>query len=273
MRLYTLCLTTCLSACFALLTACDDDSDPAAPAEGAYALSVYGEAFIEEGIPAEAFADGWSVTFDTFLIALPMVEVSAGGASPHRLAGEALFDLTEGSGGAGHLIDTLTVPQGAYDHLDYTVGPLTGTPAHSNASAAQIEQMLEGGYALWVSGAATDGADTFTFAWGFTGARTYTGCEIDAAVGEAPGASQLTIHADHLFYDDLESEAPNVAFALIASADANEDGEITLEELAAVDITGEARYQVGSRDIEDLRAFIEAQVGTVGHIDGEGHCD
>ena len=33
------------------------------------------------------------------------------------------------------------------------------------------------------------------------------------------------------------------------------------------------RYGVGSLPISDLRAFVTHQVGTVGHIDGEGHCD
>ena len=66
---------------------------------------------------------------------------------------------------------------------------------------------------------------------------------------------------------------PNVAFDLIAASDANADGAVTQEELAAVDITAEARYQVGSHDIKDLWSFIAYQATTVGHINGEGHCE
>ena len=84
---------------------------------------------------------------------------------------------------------------------------------------------------------------------------------------------QLTIHADHLFYDSLISEEPAVRFDLIASADIDDDGEVTLAELAAVDITGQSNYGVGNRtDIRDLAAFIAAKSASVGHIDGEGHC-
>ena len=60
---------------------------------------------------------------------------------------------------------------------------------------------------------------------------------------------------------------------LVAAADADADGVITQVELAALDITTQARYQVGSRDITDLWGYISAQTATVGHIDGEGHCE
>jgi hypothetical protein len=47
---------------------------------------------------------------------------------------------------------------------------------------------------------------------------------------------------------------------------------IDADELRAIDITAEDNYQVGSRDIDNLWDFIEAQTHTLGHIDGEGHC-
>ena len=83
----------------------------------------------------------------------------------------------------------------------------------------------------------------------------------------------------HLFYDDAISDEPNVAFQLMADADANGDNAVTLDELAAVDIRAQARYQVGSlktpagHTITNLRQFLEYQVITLGHINGEGHCE
>ncbi len=62
-------------------------------------------------------------------------------------------------------------------------------------------------------------------------------------------------------------------FQLFADADADGNHAITLDELAAVDITGLANYQVGNAtDVTDLAAFVVAQTATLGHIDGEGHC-
>ncbi|MEL6182331.1 MAG: hypothetical protein AAFS10_25470, partial [Myxococcota bacterium] len=130
------------------------------------------------------------------------------------------------------------------------------------------------GYAMLVEGSATRGTESKTFTWAFATETTYLNCQTQADVEvNSEGVSQLTIHADHLFYDDLVSEEPNVAFDLVASADANGDGEVTQAELAQVDLSTQSRYQVGSAPIQDLWGFIEAQTRTLGHIDGEGHCD
>ncbi len=103
---------------------------------------------------------------------------------------------------------------------------------------------------------------------------TYVNCETDQKLEDGGQAtSQITIHADHLFYDDLVSDDPNVAFDLVASADTDGDGNVTEAELAALDISGEDRYQVGDLPVTDLWGFISAQTKTLGHIDGEGHCD
>jgi hypothetical protein len=90
---------------------------------------------------------------------------------------------------------------------------------------------------------------------------------------------QSTIHADHLFYDDAVSPEPAVAFQIIADADTDADGIVTMAELDAKSILAETRYQVGSNTtpdgdpIENLRQYIELQATTLGHINGEGHCE
>ena len=47
-------------------------------AQGDLTFSTWGEEYIEKGIPSSEFADGWGVTFDTFLVVLADVEVSDG---------------------------------------------------------------------------------------------------------------------------------------------------------------------------------------------------
>lgn len=216
-------------------------------------VSAYGEDFVEDGIPADVFVDGWQVRFERFNARVANVALESSGTVISDVIPERIVDLAARSDGAGHGIGVLT-PRQAFDALVFTLAPDGDVPA------------------LYVEGSASKGDVTKSFAWSFATDTTYV-CAPGALDDPAVSATQLTIHADHLFYDDLDAADPNVAFDLMAAADADDDGLITRAELEATDITTEERYQVGSRDIADLWGFVEAQSRTVGHIDGEGHCD
>jgi hypothetical protein len=222
----------------ALAAACGDDF-----ADGDLSISVYGEDFIEVGIPAGEMVDGWAVTFDRFDVDIGEIEAGELMVDEYQV-----IDLAAASGGEGTLLGSATVAGGGYDDVSYRI--------------RRVE----------VDGSATLDDVTKTFSWVFDVPTTYAGCEGTAVVDGAPARLELTIHGDHLFYDDLVSSEPNVAFDLVAAADADNDGAITEAELAAIDITGQERYQVGNFDVEDLWGFIDQQVSTLGHIDGEGHC-
>ncbi len=200
---------------------------------GTWEVRVYGESFIEDGIPADETVDGWSITFDTFEV--------------------RVLDVV------GQLVGSTDAAQGTVESVDWRIAPDGDDDC-----------------GVKVVGSANDGTVTKFFDWCFSSDVTYVGCETSATIaGDAPGLSQLTVHGDHLFFDDLVSDEPNVAFDLLAAADdaGNADGYVDRSELEATDITGEDRYQVGSADIDDLWGFVAAQAEMVGHIDGEGHCD
>lgn len=232
----------------AMLAACGgSEGDP-----GTLQVAIYGEAFIEEGIPADELVDGWAIAFTAFDVRVGDVSAAAGHEDPAlQRADEATFDLTQPSNGEGQLVIEGEVPAGAYDHVEYRVA------------------------SIHVEGSATRGEVTKTFVWDLATPTRYSHCEGTAVIDGNTARTQLTIHADHLFYDDLVSAEPNVAFDLIATADddGDADGAVTQAELEAVDITGETRYQVGNAiEVTNLWAFIDRQSSTVGHIDGEGHC-
>ncbi len=229
-------------------SACSDDSD-----DGRLEVVVYGEAFIEEGIPASEMSDGWSVVFDSFEVELGEVTVAEAGAAPALEAqAYSTFELAVATDGKGLLVAEGDVPGGAYSEVSYRLGTVE------------------------VSGRATRDGVEKSFAWTMDTETRYSGCEGNAVVDGSTETTQLTIHGDHLFFDDLVSEEPNVAFDLIASADVegDADGVITIAELEAVDITPLERYQVGNQtNVTNLWAFIDAQASLMGHIDGEGHCN
>jgi hypothetical protein len=238
---------------------------------GTVEITIYGEAFIEEGIPAAEVSDGWAVTFDKFLVSVGDVTAAAGHGDPaiddptYRV-----FDLAIASGGAGYPVVAGDAGPGHYDHVSYVIGHSADAVA-GNADAVDVADLVAGGYAMRITGSATDGTITRTFDWAFAVDVRYEHCESEAHVDGSDERIELTIHGDHLLYDDLTVAEPDLAFALIAGADTDDDGVITEAELAAVDISAEAGYQTGT-DVDDLWSYLEAAMATVGHIDGEGHC-
>lgn len=221
-------------------------------------LSAYGEEFVEDQIPASEFVDGWKVEFSRFVVALTDIEVDG-----EPLPGSFAVDLRENSQGAGHFLGEVLVPAGARPQITYRVAPLPDSGLMPDPSASII-----------VEGRAQRGNETISFAWTFDTDTRYVECESVAELHpEHAAQSELTLHADHLFYDDLEAPDPNLTFDAIAAADADGNGEVTLSELHAVDISAAARYQGGGGQITDLGAFVTALTQTLGHIDGEGHCE
>lgn len=255
-----------------LVDACGDD---ATLADGTLQVTIFGEDFIEDRIPSNDVADGWTIDFSRFLVAVSDLSVGKAGATAALVSSETrVFDLTKPSNGLGHLVATRDVAGGIYDVLAFTIGPATTGAIAGNATQADVSAMVTGGYALLIEGTATKGGEAIDFAWGFTGSTRYEPCETSAKVDGGTGTTQITVHADHLFFDSLVSETPDIRFQIIADADSNGDDEVTLAELAAVDIRSLSNYQVGNRtSVTDMKAFLEAQVGTLGHVDGEGHCE
>src|SRR5690606_27829137 len=122
-----------------------------------------------------------------------------------------------------------------------------------------------------IEGTATRGDEIKRFHWRLDAPTRFAACETTTTVPEGgEGRFEITIHADHLFYDSLVSSEPALRFDAFAAADADDDGLITPEELAAADI---GAYDAGSEGgVDDLWAWLLAQTRTLGHVDGEAHC-
>jgi hypothetical protein len=202
---------------------------------------MWGEAFIEEGIPAAELTDGWEIGFDRFEVELR--DVSVAGVS---FEDPDSVDLTEPSEGRGQRIGRATAPAGEHDDAAFTL------------------------VSIVVEGSAARAGVTKTFAWTFDTAVAYSNCETQTEVPrDGIGELQITVHADHLFYDSLVAEQPALGFDAIAAADTDNDGEVTMAELTAADI---GAYDPGNLAIDDLGSFLAAQAQTMGHVDGEAHC-
>jgi len=270
----------CLGSLAGLLVACGSDSR----GEGSVVVSVWGEDYIEDGIPADGFEDGWSIEYDKFLIALGDVSIEKDGANGRSLAGIAVFDLTEAGPHGFGSIEGLA--EGNWDEFGFSSLVADAyTERSDSAGAADLELMVAEGYNVYVSGRASKAGAEVRFAWGFAEPVRYASC-VDLSEGQetagvvvgdkASVEAQLTIHGDHLFYDDLASREAKLRFDVIAAADADDDGEVSLDELAAVRLADlgpdQGTYGVGASDVDDMRAFVEAATTSLGHFNGEGHC-
>lgn len=267
---------TCSAGLLALATGCGGSGD--------LTVTTYGEDFIEVGIPAaseaepEGFVDGWTVRYDRFLVVLADLEVGDEDGPVLEDPAARVFDLT--APGPHEVRIATGLPSGTFDELGVATRP-DAAPEAGNADADAVAQVADGGWSVFASGTAEKAGETKTFAWGFQTATRFAGCEdADAKAGVViPNGGrarvELTIHGDHLFYDDLLADDAVLRFDAIAAADADDDGEVTLAELAAVDLTSLPPDQYGTGGdgrVQDLAAFVRDQTRSLVHFQGEGHC-
>lgn len=267
-------ITLTLAAVFTL-TACE-------PPIAIVKFTTWGEEYIEEELPAQVgmangFADGWKVKYSKFLVVFKDITVAdATGKVASKQPGAKAFDLTK----KGPVeVYSASIPATKYEQVSYAVAPDANAEA-GNIDAADLALLKSRNASLIVLGTATKGAVSKTFEWTFTGDTQYLDCEkaekggkgVVLTVGNTT-TTQLTVHGDHLFYDDLQKPDTKLRFDAIAAADTNNDNKVTLEELAAVSLTSLSNYGTGSvSNVRTLREFVTALSRTVGHYEGEGEC-
>lgn len=287
------CATAALGITTLLACSSDTGTTGSADGQGTVTFTTWGEEYIEQEIPVKSaegetiVEDGWTIKYTKFLIIISEIAVGEEGKEPvAKLTTPKLFDMH--SAGEKPVISFPNLPGKAYNHVSYAVVPATAAvEVGQGATEADKQAMVSNGYSIYVEGSGTKDATTKTFKWGFKTNTLYDKCKGEISGKETDGvvvtnggtdSVQLTIHGDHFYYDDLQSQDAKVRFGNIANADANNDGEVTLEELAAVSLADKTKitegpYGTGSAaNINDLRAFIEALSRTVGHFRGEGEC-
>ena len=251
---------------------------------GSLTVTTYGEDFIEKQIPAatageEGLVDDYTVVYGKFLVALSQVAIEGSdGEQGSVIAGPLVFDLRP----AGpHTVARLTgIGARRWERVSVALAPASKATA-GNTGSADVKWMNDNGFSVYVEGTAHKGGRQTTFKWGFRTSTRYSDCfhtgDGSGVVVPSGGSvtMELTIHGDHLLYDDLQSSDPSLRFAAVAGADADADGVVTLEELAGVDLTSlpAAQYGTGGAgEIKNLRQFITALTRTLVHFQGEGHC-
>lgn len=268
-----------------VLAGCGADGAVAPVGKGKASFTTWGEEYIEVGIPKTAFVDGWSVKYRRFLLTLRDVTVGAAdGAVVGKMPKPKIFDLVRP--GVKPVVAFAELDARVYPKVGYQIGPVdAAAELGEGVTPADRDELAKSGAALRVVGEATLGDVTKTFDWSFPVATLYQACKAERDGKETDGVvvtnggddvNQLTIHGDHLFYDDLASPDAKLRFQNLADADADRDGKVTLAELGAVKLASipkeKGTYGTGASSIDDLGAFVAALSRTVGHFRGEGEC-
>lgn len=254
---------------------------------GSVQFTTTGGDFIEKEIPALAVEDGWTIAYDRFLVTFADIEVAERIGVPPLVSmpGSKLFN--QKVQGDKSIVTFPSIPVNLYAHTSYRIAPaVQDTELGPGITSDDKAFMVNNGYAVYLEAHATSATGVKTFKWGFSLDTLYDRCrgevsgkDLDGVVVTNGGTDtvQLTIHGDHLFYDDLQSKDAKIRFQNIADADADGNGDVTLEELAKVELATipaeNGPYGTGSAaNVNDLRAFVEALSRTMGHFRGDGQC-
>ncbi|AKF06559.1 hypothetical protein [Sandaracinus amylolyticus] len=270
-----------------LLAACGD-------ARGTLAVRVGGEEAAERGWPLEidgetiAFADGWSLEFDRVLASV--VAFSIAGSDGERVALEVDPVVADLHGGQIEAWRFEALAARRWERLDWRIAPPTASARTiGGVQSEHVTRMSDAGWSMLLEGRATHPEHgAYELSLGLPLDVDNVRCELEdgtlgIVVPEGGVAdTELTFHLDHVFFDDLGAE-PEMRFEAWAAA-AGEDRVITLDDLASQSladlrgIDGEplgVTYDPGATPLAsgDLRAFVIAAATSVGHLNGEGHCE
>lgn len=237
---------------------------------------------IEQGFTT---ADGWTIKYDRFLVSLTSLEVA--GATDLVLTASTtttIFDQVQTSFPPDSpdrkvLLFSENRTARPWEDVHFSIGPAVpddveaelSTTVLGNVAQADVTAMETEGLSLLVSATATKGAEVKKLEWRFTTDTLYGNCSstengqvvpgVTVPVGGL-GSANIVMRGDVLFADDLTNPA-SAHFDAIAAADADANGVVTLDELAAVDL-GALRtssglpYATGESTATDLRGFTEA---------------
>jgi hypothetical protein len=249
---------------------------------GSLEVFISGEEAAVDGYPVGdiGFVDGWTLEFDVLTIAIHDFELRGADGDDAMITGEPLLvDLTSGES-LGWTFEG--VPARRWEDVRYRIGPaVSGARELGDIDPAVRDRMTDEGLAIYVEATAEKDGTIRRIEFAIAADVQHSRCvgtdETDGLIvaSNQQNEAQVTTHWDHLFFDSLALDQANMRFDAIAAV-ATDETPITLEDLSAQRLADlEVLYDPASTPLSEptLRAMIEALAITVGHFQGEGHCE
>lgn len=227
---------------FAFALGCGGDD---AGGKGSLTLTLSGEEAAEIGFPVDedlAFADGWTVKFDKYLVSLGNVRLTGADGKTAIVDDEIVVaDLTVGEQPVFEFHD---VAARRWERFGYDIlAPGAGARTIGGVEPADLQRMIDEKLNYLIVGTATKGEAVLHIHWGLSAPTRNDDCVDGSKPGvvirnNAANPYQITLHLDHLFYDRLgDHDGEKMRFEPIAAM-AVENGdrwEIPFERLAEQD--------------------------------------
>ncbi|WNG35019.1 hypothetical protein F0U61_16200 [Archangium violaceum] len=262
-------------------------------AEGEVRVTMSGGDGTQRGYASHLFQDGWSVQFTKYLVSLGDFTLTSAAGEKRTAPEHVLVDVQKGD---VPLTGLKGLPAGRWG-VGFRVSPPredTKLP-DGNVSAEDLAMMRERGYSYWVEGVAVKkDVGVYTFRMGFPVNAHMVDCinGVDGTMGivvpeNSVAEAEVTIHAEHMFYDRLGTHrGVQLRFDAIA-ATADETGVITPEGLSTQNLLdlrdrngGELKddqgqpvvYEPGAYTVRTLQEFVTQSVVDQAHLNGGGVC-
>jgi hypothetical protein len=285
------------------LTGCGDES------EGTGRVQVFVEPEdtipdgLEPGTGEENIQDGWTVSYDKFLIAVGNFRATRSANTSDQLSEPQVYvvDLKNVPSGGLVIAEFGDVTARRWDKVGFDLPNANERAARAEGTAqVDYELMLDNRYSIYIEATMTNpagqsclptaptdcaAATSVTFKWGLRAGTSFDDCAPES--GDAGfavpsgGTAQIkpTIHGDHWFFTNITqgAEITERRAQWIANSDIDRDGETTLDELRGVqagDVFPSPQYNLSGAIIPIRTAFdyLEAQTRTLGDYQGDGEC-
>lgn len=266
-------------------------------ATGTVSVEVSGEEAPVIGYPTGdiAFADGWTIQFEHIFVAVEDFSLTEGERTVMLESESTVVDLTAGD---QELWSFPGIAAQRWSDVEYVIARPTATSRRlAGVTEADVAGMVDAGVSFRMIGTATHPTHgSYDLDLGIPFAVHMSACVsgrdgTNGIVVPANGTheTQLTLHLDHLFFDSARAEEPNLRFEAWAAV-AGADREVSYADLATQNLTDMIgiggmplvdedgsliAYEPPSAGLpmQNLQAFVLAQAFTIGHFEGEGHCD
>lgn len=256
---------------------------------------------LEAGVENENIHDGWSVKYTRFLVVVGHVRASRSDTM-ERVAdpGVHVLDLLRAPA-SGYVVAELTdLGAARWDRFGFDLpNAAKGAVPLAPTTDADAAFMIDRGYSIYFEGTMSNptgrscppGAmcretKAIAFKWGFAAGTSFDDCSsTDGIAGFAvPSGGTIpvkpTLHGDHGFFSNFTSgvELTERRAQYLADADADGDGETTLDELRAheaADAFPIPAYNLSGAlggPIHSAYDYVLAEMRTIGHFQGDGDC-